>query len=200
MALRCRRMHARVVSMLQAAPSSISSSAGAAGADSPAAAVASTSGRPETFNVTRTFSWQEKVYSKAELVAAQVTGCLFCWCVWSVYPGCWYCLGTYALAWGVYAQAQHQATKQQGRPACSPRRTARFGSQTHIGTDRLLVSGHAVAAAQHTLPCLPAHTLSSPCTRLSAHANHWWWFLAATCHCAVIPSRGVHPVQLCADR
>lgn len=64
-------------SMLQAAPSSSSSSAGAAGADSPAAAVPDTSGRPEAFNVTRTFSWQEKVYSKAELVAAQVTCCLF---------------------------------------------------------------------------------------------------------------------------
>lgn len=33
-----------------------------------------------------------------------------------------------------------QASKQQGRPASSPRRAAHFGSQIHIGTDRMLVS------------------------------------------------------------
>jgi hypothetical protein len=64
------------LALLQAAGSS--AQAGKAAETNPdtaaaaAAARASTSGRPEAFKVVRTFSWQEKVYSKAELVAAQV--------------------------------------------------------------------------------------------------------------------------------
>jgi hypothetical protein len=65
------------LALLQAAGSS--AQAGKAAETNPdtaaaaaSAARASTSGRPEAFKVVRTFSWQEKVYSKAELVAAQV--------------------------------------------------------------------------------------------------------------------------------
>uniref|UniRef100_A0A383VLW8 Ig-like domain-containing protein n=1 Tax=Tetradesmus obliquus TaxID=3088 RepID=A0A383VLW8_TETOB len=65
------------------------------------------SGRPAPFQVSRTFSWQEKVYSKAELVAAQA----------------------------------HIRSNQQGAQFMSPKRTAHFGSQSHIGTDRLLTAG-----------------------------------------------------------
>eukprot|EP00878_Enallax_costatus_P019540 GHUV01020615.1.p1 GENE.GHUV01020615.1~~GHUV01020615.1.p1 ORF type:complete len:419 (+),score=117.15 GHUV01020615.1:376-1632(+) len=65
------------------------------------------SSRAQPFKVARTFAWQEKVYSKAELVAAQA----------------------------------HMRTNQQSTTQyMSPKRTAHFGSQSHIGTDRLLTA------------------------------------------------------------
>lgn len=62
---------------LQATGSSTQPAAG----DGPDAAIAeapraSTSGRHESFKMSRTFGWQDKVYSKAELVAAQVRALL----------------------------------------------------------------------------------------------------------------------------
>eukprot|EP00775_Hariotina_reticulata_P010980 gene10980-11135_t len=63
--------------------------------------------RPKPLTVVRTFSWQEKVYSKAELVAAK---------------------------------AHLQTNGQQVHQFASPKRTAHFGSQSHIGTDLLLTA------------------------------------------------------------
>jgi hypothetical protein len=56
---------------LQATGSSTQPAAGDAA--TAAAPRASTSGRHESFKLSRTFGWQEKVYSKAELVSAQVS-------------------------------------------------------------------------------------------------------------------------------
>lgn len=43
-------------------------------------------------------------------------------------------------------QAQLRANQQQGTRFSSPKRTAHFGSQSHIGTDRLLVSTNSISS------------------------------------------------------
>ncbi|KAF8069461.1 MKS1 [Scenedesmus sp. PABB004] len=83
-------------SRADAAPAS-----GSAGGDA-----AGPQARPEQLRVVKTFAWQEKVYSKAELVAAQAQIC---------------------------------AGRARGSQCSSPKRTAHFGSQSHIGPDRLLM-------------------------------------------------------------
>eukprot|EP00882_Tetradesmus_deserticola_P016571 GHRQ01017707.1.p1 GENE.GHRQ01017707.1~~GHRQ01017707.1.p1 ORF type:complete len:209 (+),score=44.28 GHRQ01017707.1:1522-2148(+) len=89
------------------APGQGSSTADAAAASATTAANSRPPGRPAPFQVSRTFSWQEKVYSKAELAAAQ---------------------------------AHMRGSQKQGAQIMSPKRTAHFGSQSHIGADRLLTA------------------------------------------------------------
>jgi hypothetical protein len=83
--------------------------------------------------VVRTFTWQEKVYSKAELVSAQVRG------VEGQDRACDCSVLTAAVMRA--PQASLRAQQRQGIPASSLRRAAHFGSQAHVPTaDRMLVS------------------------------------------------------------
>jgi len=70
-------------------------------------------------------------------------------------------------------QAQLQATKQQGRPLSSPRRAAHFGSQTHVGPDRLLVSTEEhLDGVPAPVFCTAAVCLICSCIRSCGKALH----------------------------
>lgn len=184
--------------MQQAASSSAEAgtTAAAEGTQDAAAAAprASTSGRAEALKSSRTFSWQEKVYSKAELVAAQVrpsqsachepctTTCTLAehytddrliHCTWSNRL-CFVFLPLF------FVQAHMQASKQQGRPASSPRRAAHFGSQIHIGTDCMLVSAplqqHAASGVirPHFYATQYLNSRTRACHKQHCTAQHLW--------------------------